>query len=258
LLVEDDPDRKAAAARALAKHLDGREASALHAGPRPPTLPVARPGYPATLVLVAPGAVPRRRLSNPQGRIALLHSLAHIEWNAINLAADAAARFDDVPLEFRVDWLQVAIEEARHFEMLRERLREMGSDYGLVPAHAGLWEMAEKTAGDLAARMALVPRVLEARGLDVTPGLIERLRGIDDTATVAILETILHDEVGHVAVGSRWFRWACERIGLEPREHFRELVKRHMKGAVRGPFNLEARRRAGFSEAELDDLNEPR
>ncbi|MFT4570148.1 MAG: uncharacterized ferritin-like protein (DUF455 family) [Hyphomicrobiaceae bacterium] len=213
-----------------------------------------RPGYPEGFDLVSPGKVRRRKLGTPHGLIALVHSLAHIEWNAINLALDAAARFHQPPPEFHADWIGVAAEEALHFSLLRARLQELGADYGELPGHSGLWEMAERTATDLTGRMALVPRVLEARGLDVTPGLIERLRAVGDTRTVEILEVILRDEVGHVAIGSRWFEWACARDGREPRQAFPELVQRYMKGRIKGPFNLEARRRAGFSEEELADL----
>lgn len=212
------------------------------------------PGYPEGLNLVSPAKVPARKLGSPAGIVALVHSLAHIEWNAINLALDAAARFADTPQQFAEDWIGVAAEEAKHFGMLRVRLQELDAEYGQLPAHAGLWDMAESTAASLPARMALVPRVLEARGLDVTPGLIKRLTAIGDTRTVAILEVILREEVGHVAIGSRWYLWACERDGLDPTQAFSTLVEKHMKGRIKGPFNLDARRRAGFSDSELAEL----
>lgn len=159
-----------------------------------------------------------------------------------------------MPAEFYDDWIRVAHDEARHFGLLRARLAQLGHDYGDFPGHAGLWEMAEATAGDLVARMALVPRVLEARGLDVTPGLIERCRAAGEESTAAILQVILAEEVAHVAAGSRWFRWACEAQGKDPESVFPELVAEHFAGAIRGPLNATARLEAGFSQTELDRL----
>ena len=156
-----------------------------------------------------------------------------------------------MPQQYYLDWLGVAEEEAQHFELLRGRLREFGMEYGDLPAHAGLWGIATETAYDVLARMALVPRFMEARGLDVTPGMIAKLKNIDDTASVNVLERILHDEVGHVALGSHWFQWICGQRGLNPEQEYFKLIERHMKGQARGPFNLELRRQAGFSEAEL-------
>jgi uncharacterized ferritin-like protein (DUF455 family) len=240
-----------------------RDASALftsgQAAPRPDSPEaevIETPGYPESLQLVPPSEVPRRKLHRPEGRIALIHSLAHIEFTAVNLAWDAVYRFRGLPEKYYLDWVRVASEETAHFTLLAERLAELGASYGELPAHAGLWEMADRTRDDLTARMALIPRVLEARGLDVTPGLIKRLKGLDDQRSVVILETILHDEIEHVAIGSRWFTWACERDQVEPRAHFNKLVKHFMKGRVRGPFNLEARQKAGFSEEEMQDLAE--
>lgn len=217
---------------------------------------ILEPGYPEQLRLVPPTQVPQRKLNRPEGVVALIHSLAHIEFTAINLAWDAVYRFRGLPEDFYRDWARVASEETLHFGLLSTRLSELDAAYGDLPAHAGLWEMADRTRDDLAARMALVPRVLEARGLDVTPGLIQKLRSVGDRQSVAILETILHDEVEHVAIGSRWFAWACERQKVEPESHFLGLVKQFMKGRVRGPFNLEARERAGFSESEMTGLRE--
>ncbi|PSJ15835.1 DUF455 domain-containing protein, partial [Nitrosomonas supralitoralis] len=168
---------------------------------------IDEPGYPARLVLMSPANVPKRRLSTPDGLVALIHALAHIEFNAINLAWDAVYRFRDLPQQFYSDWVQIAVEEAYHFQLLCQRLDELGHDYGDLPAHDGLWEMARRTAFDPLVRMALVPRVLEARGLDVTPSIIKRLQQAGDNRTVAVLEIILRDEVGHVAIGSHWFNF---------------------------------------------------
>ncbi len=183
-----------------------------------------------------------------------MHAVAHIEFNAINLAWDAVYRFRGMPDAYYRDWASCAHDEARHFAMLSTRLAELGHAYGDFDAHNGLWEMAEKTAHRDTARMALVPRVLEARGLDVTPGMIDRLRGVGDERTIAILDVILREEVVHVAAGTRWFRWCCERDGLEPRETFLDLLRDYMGRNLRGPFNREARIQAGFDEAELDQL----
>ncbi|MDT8439076.1 MAG: ferritin-like domain-containing protein [Wenzhouxiangellaceae bacterium] len=211
-------------------------------------------GRPKRPVLVRPHALPRRGLGTCEGRVALLHAVAHIEFNAINLALDAALRFADLPLDYYRDWLSVAFDEARHFRLLSDRLAELGCAYGDLPAHNGLWDMAEKTAHDVLVRMALVPRVLEARGLDVTPGMIERLAAAGDEASVACLEVILAEEVRHVAIGSRWFGWLCAQRGLEPDATFERLLDEHFHGGLRGPFNLQARRQAGFSERELAGL----
>jgi uncharacterized ferritin-like protein (DUF455 family) len=216
--------------------------------------PIRMPGRPARPRLVHPRDLPKRGLGSAEGRAAFVHSIAHIEFNAIDLAWDAVYRFRDMPDDYYADWVSVAADEARHFAMLRTRLRELGHDYGDFDAHNGLWEMAEKTAHDALARMALVPRVLEARGLDVTPGMIARLRTLGDDATVEILEIILHEEVAHVAAGSRWFRWCCERAGVAPEPTFRSLLAEYARGALHGPFNREARGAAGFSEEELAAL----
>jgi uncharacterized ferritin-like protein (DUF455 family) len=183
--------------------------------------------------------------------VALLHAVAHIEFSAIQLAWDHLYRFRGMPTQYYLDWLCVAEEEAQHFAMLRGRLRELGADYGDLPAHAGLWGIAADTAYDVLARMALVPRFMEARGLDVTPGMIAKLQNVGDAASVNILERILHDEVGHVALGSRWFQWICGQRGLPAEQEYFKLIDRHMQGQARGPFNWELRRQAGFSEAEL-------
>jgi uncharacterized ferritin-like protein (DUF455 family) len=215
---------------------------------------VEDPGRPARLELVPPRGLHRRRLTNPDGRAALIHAVAHIELNAINLAWDAVQRFRDMPRAFYDDWVSVAAEESLHFGLMQGRLDDLGRAYGDFPAHDGLWEMARRTADDPLARMALVPRVLEARGLDVTPGMIERLLAVGDEETAARLRVILRDEVGHVAAGSRWLRWICDQRGIAAGPVFLDLLDRYLTGAVRGPLNLADRRRAGFDEDELSRL----
>ncbi|WP_394537967.1 ferritin-like domain-containing protein [Lysobacter enzymogenes] len=217
----------------------------------PPPEPIRMPGRPPKPALVHPRELPKRGFGTAEGRAAFVHAIAHIEFNAIDLGWDAVYRFRGLPAQFYADWVGVANDEARHFQLLRERLRELGYDYGDFDAHNGLWEMAEKTAHDGLARMALVPRVLEARGLDVTPGMIVKLRSIGDTATVAILETILREEVGHVAAGSHWFRWYCARAGVDPNPRFRELLAEYARAVLYGPFNFDARSAAGFDDEEL-------
>jgi len=218
--------------------------------------PIRIPGRPERPRLAHPRELPRRGFGSNEGRAAFLHAVAHIEFNAIDLAWDAVYRFRQFPPEYYADWVGVAADEARHFAMLRVRLRDFGHDYGDFDAHNGLWDMAEKTAHDALARMALVPRVLEARGLDVTPGMIEKLRALGDHATADILDVILREEVAHVAAGSRWYRWCCEREGIEPRAKFRELLAAYARPVLHGPFNLEARKAAGFDAEELEGLIE--
>lgn len=248
-----DPQEKFAMTRgAVAALAAGRLAIEEAQAPRP----IGAPGRPLRPHLVAPRALASRGLGTVEGRAALVHAVAHIEFNAINLAWDAVYRFRGMPPDYYRDWAQVADDEARHFSMLSERLAEFGHAYGDFDAHDGLWDMAMRTADSCLARMALVPRVLEARGLDVTPGMIERLRAAGDVATVGILEIILREEVAHVAAGSRWFAWCCEREGREPQSTFRDLLESHFRGGLRGPFNVDARLRAGFTAAELDRLAE--
>lgn len=217
----------------------------------PPVEPIGEAGHPEKPRLVHPRELPKRRLSDSGGHAALIHAIAHIEFNAINLAWDAVYRFRGMPEAYYADWTRVADEEARHFQLLRDHLRTLGYDYGDFDAHNGLWDMAKRTADDVLVRMALVPRVLEARGLDVTPGMMKRLRAYGDTRGVEILEVIFRDEIGHVEIGTRWFRWCCEQRGLEPLQTFRDLLQEYFRGELRGPFDHVARRRAGFSEAEL-------
>jgi len=209
---------------------------------------------------VHPARVPRRSPHSPQGLAALLHAIAHIEFNAINLACDAAWRFDGMPPEFYLDWVGVAAEEAEHFTLLADHLASLGCAYGDFDAHDGLWSMCEQTRDDVVARMALVPRTLEARGLDATPQIQDKLRQVGSPAAqraVEILDTILRDEVGHVAIGNRWYRWLCQQRGLDPVGHDAALAERHRAPRLHPPFNAQARRRAGFTDEELDRLAGP-
>ncbi|MCE4058912.1 ferritin-like domain-containing protein [Pandoraea sputorum] len=214
------------------------------------------PGRPPTPQLVSPRELKQRAVTSVDGRAALLHALAHIEFNAINLALDALWRFDGLPDAYYDDWLQVAAEEAYHFSLLVSHLRTLGDqyDYGCFPAHDGLWDMARRTSGDWLARLALVPRTLEARGLDASPPIKAKLSSAGDKAGAAILDIILRDEIGHVAIGNRWYRWGCERAGFEPVETYARLAAQYGAPRLRGPFNLEARRAAGFDDAELAAL----
>jgi uncharacterized ferritin-like protein (DUF455 family) len=244
-----DPEVKAQAARALQA-----AANAALDTQREWPEPGGLPGRPPRPRLVPPDRVPRRSPFDTEGRAALLHAVAHIEFNAINLALDAVWRFVAMPREFYLDWLRVAAEEALHFTLLREHLRSLGHDYGDFDAHDGLWAMTEKTKADIVARMALVPRTLEARGLDATPPMQARLRRAGDLRAVEILDVILRDEVGHVAVGNRWYRWLCERDGLDPVDHYARAAMRYGAPRLKPPFNRAARLAAGFSETELDAL----
>nr|WP_232071129.1 ferritin-like domain-containing protein [Paraburkholderia pallida] len=255
-LRERDPLAKAEAVRAL--HAEAQEAASqgMTHWDASSTL-VAHgelPGRPARPELVEPRSLQRRSMSTPQGRVVLLHALAHIEFNAINLALDAVWRFANLPDAFYADWLRVAAEEAYHFSLLRQRLADYGQAYGDFPAHNGLWEMCERTSDDVLARMALVPRVLEARGLDASPPIRARLKQAGDDESAAILDIILRDEVGHVRIGNHWFRYLCEARGLDPHAAWLALAEQYNAPRMRGPFNFEARRSAGFDQAELDTL----
>lgn len=214
------------------------------------------PAKPAQPVLVHPSKLKTRAVGTLQGRAGLIHALTHIEANAIGLALDMMWRFPGMPEAFYLDWWQVAQEEALHFELLQAHLATMGFSYGDFPAHDGLWDMAERTKSDVLARLALVPRTLEARGLDATPAVRNRLVSVGDQAGAAILDIILRDEIGHVAVGNRWYRYLCEMRGLDPIAAYTDLAQRYQAPVLRGPFNLPARRAAGFTEAELDALNQ--
>ncbi len=245
-----DPTRKAYAVQALWARVDTVPLDTAAHLPEPEGVP----GRPARPVLVAPGAVPQRSPFTVEGRAALLHAIAHIEFNAIGLALDAVFRFPGLPAAFYRDWLRVAFEESHHFQMLAGHLATLGHAYGDFEAHDGLWAMARKTRDDLTARMGLVPRTLEARGLDATPLIQAKLRKAGDLAAVAILDVILREEVGHVAIGNHWYRWACARDGLDPVAHYRTLVARHAAPRLKPPFNRAARLAAGFSAEELADL----
>lgn len=210
--------------------------------------PPLRPARPAKPDLLPPREVPRRRPGTPAGRIALLHAVGHIELNAVDLHWDIIARFTDhpMPLGFYDDWVKAADEEAKHFNLICDCLEAMGSHYGALPAHAGMWRAAEDTVGDLLGRLAVVPMVLEARGLDVTPGMIDIFRKAGETGPIAALETIYAEEVGHVAYGSKWFNWLCGRYGLDPKEVFHDLVRKYFHATLKPPFNEEKRAEAGL------------
>ena len=217
-------------------------------------IPPARPERP---LLLPPRDMPKRRnFGSDSGRIALLHALAHIELNAVDLAWDIVARFSGagLPRGFYSDWVEVAAEEAEHFALLAGRLAALGATYGDLPAHDGMWEAAANTAHDLLARLALVPLVLEARGLDVTPEMICRLERAGDSDSARILTRIYEDEIGHVAVGARWFEWLCHERRLDPEAAFHELVRRHFTGSLKPPFNHAAREAAGFPASYYEPL----
>lgn len=246
-LLLTNPTDKVAATRQLyvnrqKHHLDVNECL---------TEPAGLPGRPQRPLLVSHLAVPVRSAFSSAGRAALLHSIAHIEFNAINLALDAVWRFPGMPEAYYEDWLQVASEEALHFTLLSEHLQSLGVQYGDFDAHDGLWEMTQRTAADITARMALVPRTLEARGLDATPPMQAKLRQAGDLRAVEILGVILRDEVGHVAIGNRWYHWLCQRDGRDAQALYPELAAHYGAPRLRPPFNTDARRLAGFTNAEL-------
>ena len=216
-----------------------------------PILTFENPGRPDKPELVPPRDLTRRKVTSKIGHAALIHSICHIEFNAINLAWDAVYRFQDMPEAFYTDWVKVAKEEAYHFELLSEHLATLGYTYGDFTAHNGLWESALVTAHDPMIRMALVPRVLEARGLDVTPGIVKKLENIGDDKAVDILAIVHRDEIGHVETGTRWFRYLCDQRKLNSEETFKDLINQYMKGTLRGPFDHDVRKRAGFTEEEL-------
>jgi len=220
-----------------------------------PVLPIDQVIFPERPELLAPRQMPRRKLTTPDGVAAFFHAIAHVEFVAIYLAWDILYRFRGMPEQFYRDWLRVADEEAQHFALIRAHLRAMQLDYGDLPAHSGLWDHAKDTADDLPGRLAMVPRCMEARGLDVTPALIEKFRARGDDASVAILTRILTDEVGHVELGSYWFKFVCRQRGFDAEAKYRELIDQYyVGGKPKGPFNRELRKMAGFSDAELDWL----
>jgi len=255
VLRMQDPAAKARAAQALYRAAGEPSDAAIWAtGPHPgdaldAALPL--PGRPERPHLVSAKDVPTRSPFTTEGRAALLHAICHIEFNAINLALDAVWRFDGMPPAFYTDWLRVASEEALHFSLLNDHLATLGYRYGDFDAHNGLWAMCERTAHDILARMALVPRTLEARGLDATPPIQAKLRKAGDDAAVAILDVILRDEVGHVAIGNRWFHHLCGARGLDPVQVYPELVRRYEAPRLKPPYNVEARKAAGFTDDEM-------
>ncbi|HJV01848.1 MAG TPA: ferritin-like domain-containing protein [Burkholderiaceae bacterium] len=249
-LLECDPQAKVAAVAAMAAaHADGAcmlDADAVLAAPD------GIPGRPPRPELVLPRLVGRRSMVTVEGRAMLVHALAHIEFNAVNLALDALWRFPGLPPQYYTDWLRVAREEAIHYALLADHLRTLGHAYGDFSAHGSLWEMVEKTCGDPLARMALVPRTLEARGLDAIPPLRAKLAQAGDEAAAHILDIILRDEIGHVEIGNRWYGYLCRQRGVDPVTTYDALLVRYKAPPVRGPFNRPARRQAGFTDGELD------
>jgi uncharacterized ferritin-like protein (DUF455 family) len=216
--------------------------------------PQILPGRPPQPELVPPNELKRRGLATIEGRATMLHAFSHIEFNAINLALDAIWRFPAMPDTYYADWLQVAAEEAYHYTLLTGHLGTLGYAYGDFPAHSGLWDMADRTSADLLARIALIPRTMEARGLDVSPGLRDKLAQAGDREAAAILDIILRDEIGHVRIGNHWYNWLCEQHGLDPVAAYADLADRYRAPVLRGPFNLPARKAAGFTDAELAAL----
>ena len=255
VLLEKDPATKCSAVAQLL--LDWQQSRLVHSSDDL-VLPVEDPGRPERPELVDPRNLKRRSTATERGRVHLLHAFAHIEFCAINIALDAVYRFRDMPAQFVSDWLLVASEEARHFNLLNDCLRQRGSFYGDCEAHSGLWDMVCKTRHDVLHRMALVPRVMEARGLDVTPGMIDRFDQVGDAQAVDILKVIYADEIGHVAIGNFWYQRLCAERGLEPGSTFQLLVDEYLGGKLRGPFNWSARLEAGFSETELKALEQRR
>ena len=224
-------------------------------------LTIDQPGQPEALSMVDPRALERRKLSTPAGRACFIHAIAHIEFNAINLALDAVYRFRGLPILFYRDWLQVAAEEAQHHQLLVARLKALGYGYGDFTVHNGLWDITRRTDHDLMSRMAIVPCVFEARGLDVTPPMIEKLKSIGDDESAAALQQILDEEVHHVAIGLRWYRYACKQRGLDVVDQFVTLVQMYLPGRRQGPFNVEKRKLAGFTDewiARLQQLDQGR
>jgi len=250
VLETAEPRAKLMAARRVAR--DWRLGRLAH---RFDTAPPDRPARPDTPELLPPNRMPKRgKGGSERARIAMIHALAHIEFVAIDLAFDAVARFGaGLPEDFATDWLKVGADEAMHFALLERRLHELGSHYGALPGHDGLWEAARETAHDLSARLAVVPMVLEARALDITPGTIARFEQYGDRRTAQMLGRIMRDEIVHVAAGTKWFHWAVSRVGGNPQESYQNLIKRHFRGALKPPFNDSARDEAGLTR----DFYEP-
>lgn len=245
-----NPDQKVWAVQAIDKQLDQVDPNQHLSMPESASIP-GRPNRPE---LVGPFKVKQRSVHTEQGRAALIHSLAHIEFNAINLALDMIWRFPGMPSEFYEDWLIIAKEEAYHFSLLSRHLHGMGYAYGDFPAHDGLWEMAQRTTDNLLARLALVPRTLEARGLDASPVVRTKLANANDTEAAQIIDIILRDEIGHVAIGNKWYRYLCQKENLDPVAHYADMARIYRAPRLKGPFNIEARLAAGFTEQELQVL----
>jgi len=262
VLRADTPQGKTAAARSLGQYWDNPQHHInLQNSQLGPAL-ADRPARPERPTLVSPAHVPRRRLGTQQGRIALLHAVAHIEFNAIDLAADMICRFGTSPLiknenrgAFLSDWVMICTDEARHFIMIHNRLTELGADYGDLPAHDGLWEAALSTKHDITARMAIAPMVLEARGLDVTPAMITKLRSVNDQTSADILQTIYTEEIAHVAAGAHWFHYLAKILKKQPVSLFHSLVKTYFSGDLKPPFNVQARDMAGLFERYYKPLS---
>jgi len=248
---ESDVDNKLASALLLHGYWESGVIGAYSHGPAPDD---ADPGRPERPELVEPLRVKQRSMHTPEGRAALVHAIAHIEFNAVNLALDAVWRFDGMPRAYYVDWLKVAAEEAQHFALLADHLDTLGFRYGDFPAHDGLWDVARRTTHDVLARMALVPRLLEARGLDASPAVREKLAGAGDNAGAAIIDLILAEEIGHVAIGNRWYHWLCGQRNLDPLETFMTLLKQHNAPPFKGDWNEAARIAAGFTAEEIEAL----
>ena len=221
-----------------------------------PVLPITEIRFPDKPQLLNPRDMPKRGLNSSQGKVAFFHALAHIEFVALYLAWDIVYRFRGLPNQFYQDWLSVADEEAQHFEMIRKHLLAMGIDYGDLPAHRGLWGHAEDTAEDILARLAIVPRCMEARGLDITPKMIEKFKFFNDQKSVELLTTILNDEIRHVGIGSYWFKTLCKQAGYDHEEKYKELVTQYYVGKPKGPFNRELRIIAGFTDSEINWLEQ--
>lgn len=252
VLMESDMQKKLKQTPEL---LNAWKAGLLLASEKTDVVVIPKAGIPESLKLVPPRKLYKRKLSTPEGKAIFLHAIVHIEFNAINLALDAVYRFQDMPDQFFTDWLEVAADEVRHFLLLEEYLRELGYEYGDFPVHHGLWEMAVKTDQDIIMRMGLVPRVLEARGLDVTPAMIDKFTALGDERMAAMLNVILEEEIDHVRKGDHWFKWVCGKEGVIPEEKFLSLVNKHVPGMLRGPYNHEARMKAGFSKEELSSFD---
>lgn len=260
VLLHDDARHKATLSQQLYQYWlslsESEQISHIDADSKSVVRPLESPGRPEAPALVDARHLPRRGLGSEHGRAALIHSLAHIEFNAINLALDAVYRFRDLPLGYIDDWLKVAADEGTHFLMLYKRLSDLNMTYGDLPAHDGLWDMARRTDHDVLVRMALVPRILEARGLDVAPPMIEKLVQLKDEESAAILQRIYTDEITHVEIGNRWFRHVCEQRKLDGTEVFRDLLRGENSAYLRSPYNREARLQAGFNEQELSLIKE--